>query len=98
MFTEDAFARYGRDSAPVTVDEPGVIFTGELLEMLKEQAPRLSGALVSASEEMYASGVQVGESVRTVAARVLFYFFHEAGHVGELGILRQLAGRDDHVI
>jgi hypothetical protein len=98
MFIDEAFARYDRDSPPITGDEPGVIYTEELIEMLKEQAPRFTGALLSASDELYASEVQVGENRRTVAGRVLFYFFHEATHVGELGLLRQLTGRDDHVI
>jgi hypothetical protein len=98
MFTDDAFARYERSSAPITRDEPGVIYTEELIEMLKEHAPRLSGALLSASDELYAGEVQVGEISHTVASRVLFHVFQEATHVGELGILRQLARKDDHAV
>jgi hypothetical protein len=98
LFSDDAFARYDQGSAPITQDEPGVIYTEELLEMLDEHSQRFSEALVNTRAEMYASEVQVGTNKRTLARRVLFYFFHEATHVGELGLLRQLAGKDDHVI
>ncbi len=98
LFSTDAFARYDQGSQPITQDEPGVIYVEELLEMLNEHAPRLTEALVNTSEETYATQVKVGENQRTLARRVLFYFFHEATHVGELGLLRQLAGKDDQVI
>ncbi|HEY2979538.1 MAG TPA: DinB family protein [Anaerolineales bacterium] len=98
IFADDAFARYDQGSAPITQDEPGVIHLEELLELLDEQAPRLSELIVNTSEETYATEVQVGENKRTIARRVLFYFFHESTHVGELSILRQLAGKDDQVI
>lgn len=98
LFSDEAFARYDQNSAPITQDEPGIIYMEELLEMLDEHSRVLTDALVSTSEETYASEVQVGQNKRTIARRVLFYFFHESQHVGELGILRQLAGKDDQVI
>jgi hypothetical protein len=98
LFSDEAFARYDQGSPPVTRDEPGVIHMEELLEMLDEHAARFTEAIVNTTAETYAAEVQVGQNRRTIARRVLFYFFHEATHVGELGILRQLAGKDDQVI
>jgi hypothetical protein len=98
LFSDDAFQRYTEDSPLITQDEPGVIYTEELLEMLDEHSQRFSQSLINTSEERYASEVQVGLHKRTLARRVLFSFFHEATHVGELGLLRQLAERDDQAI
>jgi len=97
-FTNEAFTRYDQGSAPILKHEPGVIYMEELLEMLDEHAPRFSEMLVNTSEETYAAEVQIGQNTRKLARRVLFYFFHESTHVGELSILRQLAGKDDQVI
>jgi hypothetical protein len=98
LFSTEAFERYEEGSAPILKDEPGVIYMEELLEMLDEHARDFTELLVNTSEETYATEVQVGEKRRTLAGRVLFYFFHESTHVGELGILRQLAGKDDQVV
>jgi hypothetical protein len=98
LFSTEAFERYAEGSAPILKDEPGVIYMEELLEMLDEHARDFSEVLVNTSDETYATEVQVGENTRTLAGRVLFYFFHESTHVGELAILRQLAGKDDQVI
>jgi hypothetical protein len=95
LFSDDAFQRYAEDSPAITQDEPGVIFSEELLEMLDEHSLRFSEALLNTSEERYAGEVQVGAHKRSLARRVLFAFFHEATHVGELGLLRELAGKDD---
>jgi hypothetical protein len=100
LFSTEAFERYDEGSAPILKDEPGVIYMEELLEMLDEHARDFTELLVNTSEDTYATEIQVGDAARTrtIAGRVLFYFFHESTHVGELGILRQLAGKDDQVI
>jgi hypothetical protein len=97
-FPNQDWARYDSDSEPIVGDEAGVLSLDRLLEMLDQQAPRLTEALLTTSAEKYASEVLVGKNRRTVARRVLFYFFHEASHMGELGVLRQLAGVNDKVI
>lgn len=97
-FPDNTFARYDSGTEPITADEAGVIRTEKLLEMFDEHAPHLTNLLLTTSDETYASTVQAGQNVRTLAFRVLFYFFHEAEHVGEVGVLRQLAGKDDKVI
>ena len=98
MFADDAFARYDEGSAPITEDEPGVIYMEELVEMLREQAESFSVALLNTSSEAFSAQVPGSEDQRTLAARVMFYLFHEATHVGELGLLRRLAGKNDEVI
>jgi DinB family protein len=97
-FPAHNWARYDSDSEPIVGDEAEVIRLEKLLEMLDQQAPRLTEALLMTSAEKYASEVVVGKNRRTVARRVLFYFFHEASHMGELGVLRQLTGVNDKVI
>ncbi|MBC7875993.1 MAG: DUF664 domain-containing protein [Anaerolineales bacterium] len=98
VFPNETFQRYDQGSEPITQDEPGVIRLEKLLEMFDEQSPRFLEALINTSEETYATEIQVGQNKRVVARRVLFYFFHEATHVGELAILRQLTGRNDQVV
>lgn len=98
VFPPDTFARYDSGTAPITADSADVIRLERLLEMLDQQAPPLTDLIANTSEEKYATTVQVGKNTRKLAQRVLFYFFHEANHVGELSILRQLAGKDDQII
>ncbi len=98
VFSVETWARYDSGSEPIRQDEAGVMRLEKLLEMLDQQAPFLAQALVNTPAAIYASEVLVGQNRRTVARRVLFYFFHEATHVGELGLLRQLTGLDDKVI
>lgn len=98
VFPNETWARYDNGSEPIRQAEAGVLRLEKLLEMLDQQAPFLTQALVNTPAATYASEVQVGQNRRTIARRVLFYFFHESGHVGELGLLRQLAGVDDKII
>lgn len=98
VFAPEALARYDNGSEPITKDEPGVIRLETLLEMFAQNAPRLRETLLAASPETWAKEVKVGQNTRTLARRVFFYFFHEATHVGELGLLRQLTGKNDKVI
>ena len=97
-FAPDALARYDMGSEPITQDEPGVIRLETLLAMFDQQAPRFRETLLNTTPETWATEVQVGQNKRTLARRVFFYFFHEATHVGELGLLRQLTGRNDQVV
>lgn len=98
VFPHETWARYDSDSEPIRHDEADVLRLEKLLEMLDQQAPYLAQALLNTPAATYASEVPVGQNRRTIARRVLFYFFHESGHVGELGLLRQLTGVDDKVI
>ena len=98
VFPPDTFARYDSGTAPIIDDSPEIIRLERMLEMLDQQAPHLTALIANTTEEKYADTVQVGKNTRKIAQRVLFYFFHEANHVGELSILRQLAGKDDQII
>lgn len=98
FFPADTFTRYDSGSPPIVADEAEIIRLDKLLNMLDQQAPYLTEILTTTPDSKYASTVQVGQNTRTLAHRVLFYFFHEANHVGELSILRQLTGVNDKVI
>ncbi len=98
VFPPETFTRYDSGTEPITADAPDVIRIETLLEMLDQQAVPFTTLIANTSEETYASTIQVGKNTRKIAQRVLFYFFHEANHVGELGLLRQLAGKDDKII
>ena len=98
VFPHDALARYDNGSEPITRDEAGVIPLEALLDMFAQNAPRLRETLLATTPETWAKEVKVGQNTRTLARRVFFYFFHEATHVGELGLLRQLTGKNAKVI
>lgn len=98
VFPADTFARYDSGTEPIVQDAPDVIRLDKLLEMLDQQAPQFTDLIANTSKEKYAETVQVGKNTRKLSQRVLFYFFHQANHVGELAILRQLAGKNDKII
>jgi hypothetical protein len=68
-----------------------------LLSVLDQQQQRLVSALKNIDSSSLAEIVDE-EGQRTVGDRVEFLQWHETYHVGQLEILRQLAGKDDAII
>jgi hypothetical protein len=90
--------RYRRDSEPVTGDGPGVM----TLERLVDGHDQVQAAVLARLGEMsYADFDREiefrGRSV-TVGWRVLFLNFHFTYHIGQLELLRQMAGRNEKLI
>ncbi len=89
---------YQRGSDPITGGRPGVL----PLEYLVEKIDAVHTALVARLAEMDAADfsreIQQGERKYTLAWRFLFLHFHYTYHVGQLELLRQLAGRSEKVV
>jgi uncharacterized damage-inducible protein DinB len=89
-------ARYARGSAPVT-DAADSVRLEQMLETLAQQTDRLTSALAAVTPEVL-DAVYDAERGDTVGDRVEFLIWHETYHVGQLEMLRQLAGTDDAII
>jgi hypothetical protein len=91
-------AVYGRESEPVRADGPGVL----PLETLLDGHARLHAALAARLAEMtdadFDREVRLGERVMSLGWRVFFLHFHYTYHIGQLELLRQLAGKTEKLI
>jgi uncharacterized damage-inducible protein DinB len=94
--SEDEMAKYERGTEPLTECELAVSLEA-LLEALDDAQARLAAALAEVPADNLAAPVDE-ESGQTVGERIAFFQWHETYHVGQLEILRQLAGKDDAVI
>ena len=95
-YDEEEFKIYGGGSEPLT-DPDMAVPIDELLARLKDA----SDAFIQALEEKRDEDMEAildEERGTTLRDRLDFHMFHEALHLGELGVLRQLAGTDDKVI
>lgn len=89
-------ALYQRESKPVTDSEQAVPLP-RLLAALDDTQKRLSSILAEVTDEALAA-VHDEERQSTVGDRLEFLLWHETYHVGQLEILRQLAGAQDAII
>jgi len=88
--------RYQRDSEPVTHADDAVSFE-TVLAAVDDSQKRIIAALEKATVEDFAA-IHNDEHNFTVGDRLAFSHWHETYHVGQLEILRQLAGTDDKII
>jgi uncharacterized damage-inducible protein DinB len=93
-WTEAEAARYRRNSEPVT--GPGDALPLErLLTALDASQERIVASLKRVSDEDLQ---QPAGDDETVDEQITFSHWHETYHVGQLELLRQLAGKNDKVI
>jgi uncharacterized damage-inducible protein DinB len=96
ILSEEEIKRYGHGSEPVT-DADNAVPYDRLSEALAQTKDAVIAALKDASPELLGKlyneewGMNVGQWVA-------FLIWHETYHVGQLEILRQLAGMDDAII
>ncbi|HQP09177.1 MAG TPA: DinB family protein [Anaerolineaceae bacterium] len=90
--------RYRRDSDPVTGDGPGVWTLEELLSGHDRVQQAIAARLQEMDKEDFMQEVKWGERTVTLGWRVFFYYFHFTYHVGQLELLRNLAGHTEKVI
>lgn len=95
LWDEARYARYARESDPLSVDN-GALRLDELLADLEATQTRLAAALPGLPNATW--DAVADERGRTTGERLNFLVWHEAYHVGQLEQLRQLAGTDDKVI
>ncbi len=87
---------YETDSEALTDPDKAVPLEG-LLNKLNESLTRLSASLQNASDETL-NAIYNEEQGTTVGERIASLHWHETYHLGQLEILRQLAGTNDKVI
>lgn len=96
ILNQDEAEVYARGSEPVTGMETAVSFD-RLREALDQSKDALVAGLETASPELLRR-IHNPERELDVGDWVVFLVWHETYHVGQLEILRQLAGTDDAVI
>lgn len=89
------YDRYRRDSDPITQPEEALA-----LERIVADLNASTGALLAWLEAETDAGLAAlpEGSTRPVGQQISFALWHEAYHVGQTEILRQVAGRADKVI
>lgn len=90
--------RYRRESNPVQAEGEGVLSLAQLLDGHDQVFAALSVRLGEMNEDDFLREIQLGERRMTVGWRVLFLHFHYTYHIGQLELLRQLAGKTDKII
>lgn len=93
-----ALAIYARESQPLAGDIPGVLPLETLLEGHAQVHAALASRLSQMSEADFERSVQLGERIMTLGWRVFFLNFHLTYHIGQLELLRHLAGKTDKII
>lgn len=89
--------RYGHDSEPVL----GAADDQQSLEQLLDELKRLKEGVEQQLEGRSATDLDAiidAERGTTLGSRLGFLAWHEAYHVGQTELLRQLAGKDDKII
>jgi uncharacterized damage-inducible protein DinB len=87
---------YERGSKPLSSGQD-VVYLATLLASSRENVKRLSDAIRDVTEESLAE-IYDEERGNTVQEWLEFLIWHESYHLGQLEILRQLAGKDDAII
>jgi len=87
---------YKRGSRTLAGDEPGLVRWETLVEEFQTSHARVAEAITAASEHDLAQpgGRGPGGVELDVAHRTAFLQFHEAYHIGQIGLLRRMAGHE----
>lgn len=97
IWSESEVSRYKKDSEPITCGEQALPFE-KLLSDLDQTQQAIAKVLAQTSQEELAALVQTGRGENVLSERLAFLHWHETYHVGQLELLRQLAGKNDAVI
>jgi uncharacterized damage-inducible protein DinB len=97
LWMEAQESHYRRGSEPIVSDEQAYPLD-ELLRHLDQSQQQLSAVLTEMSSEALAAIVPFRGGQRPLAEALSGQHWHETYHVGQLELLRQLAGTDDAII
>ena len=89
---------YRRESQPITAEGPGVLPIERLLEGLDAVSTAIRERLSQMAPPEFERPIQQGERTFTVGWRFLFLHFHYTYHLGQLELLRQLAGHGEKIV
>jgi hypothetical protein len=90
--------RYKRESDPIRGEDAGVLPVERLLEGLDSVHAALVARLPELSDADFVREIVQGERKFTVGWRFLFLHFHYTYHLGQLELLRQLAGHTEKLV
>ncbi len=96
--TPEGLEIYRRDSQRLGGSEPGILSLEYLLASHDSMHTAMLARLGEMSDADFTKEIQHGERTVTLGWRVLFLNFHFTYHVGQLELLRQLAGRTEKLI
>ena len=96
LLTEQETAVYATGSEPITQSETAMSFD-KLMGILDETQDRII-AILSEIPEARLAEIYDEQRATTVGDRIAGLHQHETYHIGQLEILRQLAGKNDSVI
>lgn len=95
IWSSQESALYARESMAITLEnQESAMALEKLLADLAHAQEAIADALTGSSPE----SLSAEKNGRTIGDRLFFLYFHETYHVGQTELLRQLAGKDDHVI
>lgn len=94
----NTLARYATDMEPVLEDAPDVIRLEQLLADLDCNQRDIMAYVNGLSDEALATEVRLGDRAMSREQLLRFFLFHDTYHIGNLDLLRQLAGTDDKVL
>ena len=89
--------KYGYGSEPITTADQACQLDS-LVSRLDESLATLVGKLESLTQADLDREVEIWRGKLPLAQALSFFQWHEAYHTGQLELLRQLAGKNDHVI
>lgn len=90
---------YYKESEPILGPGKGVLVLSELLGHLETTQKLLEAALAQETpESLQRKASYGGRPERTLAAWLLFLFYHDCYHLGQTELLRQAAGTDDKIV
>jgi hypothetical protein len=90
--------RYRRESEPILVEGEGVLELQTLLAGHDQVFASITTQLNEMTEADFEQEIQQGERRMTRGWRVFFLHFHYTFHIGQLELLRQMAGKTDKII
>ena len=99
ILSEAQAKRYGYGSEPVC-DDGGdqiadILNLEAMLALLVQSQETIEGALGSVTSDVLAQDTSSFLGTTTLGQFLFFLYYHETYHVGQLELLRQLAGTDD---
>ena len=90
--------RYRRESDPIRADGEGVLGLEQLLAGHDAVFAAIGARLDEMNEVAFEREIEQGGRRLTLGWRVFFLHFHYTFHLGQLELLRQVAGKSDKVI
>lgn len=97
-FDASLLEKYRTGSDPITADGPGVISLEQLLDGHDRVHAAMLVRLGEMSDADFTREILWADRTSTLGWRFLFNNFHYSYHLGQLELLRQLAGKTEKLI